>query len=243
MLDVTKIQLIDDLRSSPQAPKTSLNIAEEVAVTMEEARLYGIELDKGQVKENLEVAGERASASNSFGRIAFSLPPKLFTVAEAIAAANKLNPNKLTYVETNSLLRLADEANSRQCAGIRLLPFATNGYGRDPLGHFCYEHQDTQISMFEKAKAKFEAANPGFELELATVQEIISAWIRHLLKHEGGDQVYDKGWYRTTIFVPGGDASRRLFVVSDGGRLGLGWCEDLVANACDSLALSAGEKI
>jgi len=243
MLDVTKIQPIDDLRSSPQAPKTSLNIAEEVAVTMEEARLYNIGLDKGQVKENLEVAVERANASNSFGRIAFSLPPKLFTVAEAIAVANKLNPNKLTYVETNGLLRLADEANPRQGTGIRLLPFATNGYGNDPLGHFYYEHQDTQISMFEKAKTKFEAANPGFELELATVQEIISAWIRHLLKHNGGDQVYDKGWYRTTIFGPGGDASRRLFVFSNDGQLRLGWHEYLDADTDYSLALSAGEKI
>ncbi|MDR2063827.1 MAG: hypothetical protein LBQ02_03515 [Candidatus Nomurabacteria bacterium] len=232
---ITKIPAT--ILETKQPRKETFDIPQEVEITLKEAALYGLQLDRAEVRRDIE----RAVQMGIFGRIVLSLPADTLSVKAAIAAADKLQPDDTAWVEQESLLELADAANTRKVPSIRILPFTRNGYGRDELGHYYNQHQKDQIKAFNADRAKFDQEHTGFSLEIATVQEIISAWNRHLLKNEDGDQVYDNGWYRTLIEVPGGLVSRRLRVYSYGGQLKLEWDECLGAGTWDSLALSAGE--
>jgi hypothetical protein len=219
-----------------QSPRTMFDVATEVETTMLEAALYGLELDKAEVTRDVE----KIASLGIDGIIVLSLPASV-SVRGIIAASNSLEVPSAAYVEQDKLLDLADDANPRCAAGVRLLPFTENDYGRERIGWYYNRSQKEQVKLFNAESARFCKEHAGFGVEVATVQEVISAFNRHLLQKKEGMQVYGNGWYRTLIKVPGGLASRRLYVDSFVGQLELLWCEDLDAFTRCSLALSAGE--
>lgn len=221
--------------------KETIDISREVEITMKEAECYGIELSK---PNEVRTAIERLADLGVPGRITLSIPPDVCSCDEMIAASNRLNVSGDAFISSGILGDLADRSNRRQVLGIRLLPYARNDDGMEKIGHYYDMHQKDQLKIFRRDKERFASDHVNFGIELATVQEVISVFNRHIIS--GGDsvngQVYADGWYRTDIVVPGGLAfPRRLCVCSGVGRLRLYWSDVLIAVPGYSLALSAGE--
>lgn len=235
-----------DMEFSPKTPAIHVvappifDIQRELDGTLQQAELYGItKMQPSQIEDSLR---HFADEFTSPGIIVLSLANNV-PLRHLIAASNTLPVPSPAYVEQDDLLSLADEANQRPGASIRYLPYADNDYGTERIGQLYNYDQKDQKRKGKEAHAEFHQAHPDFIQDFATVQEVVSAFDRHLIMQKEGKQVFHSGWYRTFIQAPGGVGSRRLCVNSNDGRLWLDWNDYLGAFQGVGVVFSVGEKI
>jgi hypothetical protein len=234
-------------------PTTFFDENQVTETTLTEAALYGLELREDDIRADFRRLKEEGLLTER-SHIVLSLPASVLPLSIAIMACDRVQPEGVdaAYIERNSLTVLADAANNRKVASLRVLPAAPNWrerqYGSDllePIGRYYEMSQEDQVRAFEKDAKEFRKVHKGFSLEQATVQEIVSAITRQRIEgatDNNKGQVFGLGWYRTTIAVSSGDGQRRLCVSSVEGQLRVFWFDWLDASAFGALALSAGAE-